>query len=94
MSAGVSLRDGRLSSTIRCSYLFSAVSIVRDSTRSGIKYEHLIMELKRPSHKLTPADIDQIRCYAVAVAEDDRFQQLNVQWTYVLAGNSTSHRRR
>ncbi|MGI8448786.1 MAG: ATP-binding protein [Streptosporangiaceae bacterium] len=54
------------------------------------KYEHLIVELKRPSHKLTPADIDQIRSYAVAVAEDDRFQQPNVQWTYVLVGNSTS----
>jgi hypothetical protein len=54
------------------------------------KYEHLIVELKRPSHRLTPADIDQIRSYAVAVAEDDRFQQPNVQWTYVLVGNSTS----
>ena len=54
------------------------------------KYEHLVVELKRPSHKLTPADIDQLRSYAVAVAEDDRFQQPNVQWTHVLIGNSTS----
>jgi hypothetical protein len=54
------------------------------------KYEHLVVELKRPSHRLTPADIDQIRSYAVAVAEDERFQQPNVQWTYVLVGNSTS----
>ncbi len=54
------------------------------------KLEHLVVELKRPSHTLTSADIDQIRSYAVAVAEDDRFQQPNVQWTYVLVGNSTS----
>jgi hypothetical protein len=54
------------------------------------KLEHLVVELKRPSHSLTPADIDQLRSYAVAVAGDDRFQQPNVQWTYVLVGNSTS----
>jgi hypothetical protein len=54
------------------------------------KLEHLVVELKRPSHGLTPGDIDQIRSYAVAVAKDDRFQQPNVQWTYVLVGNSTS----
>jgi hypothetical protein len=54
------------------------------------KYEHLVVELKRPSHTLKPDDIDQVRSYAVAVAGDDRFQQPNVQWTYVLVGNSTS----
>jgi hypothetical protein len=54
------------------------------------KYEHLVVELKRPSHMLKPDDIDQVRSYAVAVTGDDRFQQPNVQWTYVLVGNSTS----
>jgi hypothetical protein len=54
------------------------------------KYEHLVVELKRPAHKLTSADIEQLRSYAVAVAEDDRFQQPNVRWTYVLVGNSTN----
>jgi hypothetical protein len=57
------------------------------------KYEHLVVELKRPSHTLTP-DIDQLRSYAVAVAGDDRFQQPNVQWTYVLVGNSNHTRGR
>ncbi len=54
------------------------------------KYEHLVVELKRPSHRLTPADIEQLRSYAVAVSGDDRFQQPNVRWTYVLVGNSTA----
>jgi len=54
------------------------------------KYEHLVVELKRPSHKLKSADVEQLRSYAVAVAEDDRFQQPNVRWTYVLIGNSTN----
>lgn len=54
------------------------------------KYEHLVVELKRPSHTLTSDDIDQLRSYAVAVAGDDRFQQPNVQWTYILVGNSTT----
>jgi Histidine kinase-, DNA gyrase B-, and HSP90-like ATPase len=54
------------------------------------KYEHLVVELKRPSHVLKPEDIEQLRSYAVAVAGDDRFQQPNVQWTYILVGNSTT----
>jgi hypothetical protein len=54
------------------------------------KYEHLVVELKRPAHTLISSDIEQIRSYAVAVAEDDRFQQPNVRWTYVLIGNATN----
>ncbi len=54
------------------------------------KYEHLVVELKRPAHKLKPADIDQLRSYAVAISGDDRFQQPNARWTYVLIGNSTN----
>lgn len=53
------------------------------------KYEHLVVELKRPAHKLKLEDIDQLRSYAVAVARDDRFQQPNAHWTYILIGNST-----
>jgi hypothetical protein len=53
------------------------------------KWEHLVVELKRPSHRLQSADIEQIRSYALAVAADDRFQQRNVTWTYILVGNST-----
>jgi hypothetical protein len=54
------------------------------------KYEHLVIELKRPSHQLTSAHIEQLRSYAVAVAADDRFRQENVRWTYILIGNSTN----
>ncbi len=54
------------------------------------KWEHLVVELKRPSHRLASEDIDQIRSYAVAVSEDERFQQPNAHWTYVLVGNSTT----
>ena len=32
------------------------------------KYEHLVVELKRPAHTLKPADIEQLRSYAVAVS--------------------------
>jgi len=54
------------------------------------KYEHLVVELKRPSHVLTSEDIEQIRSYALAVAEDDRFAHPNTHWDYVLIGNSTN----
>jgi Histidine kinase-, DNA gyrase B-, and HSP90-like ATPase len=36
-------------------------------------WQHLVVELKRPNHTLTIGDVDQIRRYAVAVSEDQRF---------------------
>jgi hypothetical protein len=54
------------------------------------EYEYLIVELKRPSHRLTTADVEQLRSYADAVADEDRFRQPNARWTYLLVGNSAT----
>lgn len=43
---------------------------------------HLVIELKRPSQKVTSAVVGQARSYALAVAEDDRFQNVRANWTF------------
>lgn len=62
----------------------------RTLENSANSWDHLVVELKRPNHTLNAEDIDQIRSYAVAVAEDERFLQPNTHWDYVLVGNKTN----
>lgn len=62
----------------------------RKARTKADRYEHLVVELKRPKHKLTDADISQIRSYASAVANDERFDQPNATWEFVLVGNETT----
>jgi hypothetical protein len=45
---------------------------------------HLVIELKRPNHALVMKDLDQIRTYARAVANDDRFRDTTTRWDFVL----------
>lgn len=59
----------------------------RSFERDRKRFEHLIIELKRPSHDLTDADITQIKKYAYTVSEDERFSKENVDWTFILIGN-------
>ncbi|WP_432246139.1 ATP-binding protein (plasmid) [Arthrobacter sp. G.S.26] len=53
-------------------------------------HEMLIVELKRPSHKLKSDDVDQLRSYATAMVGDERFAQPNINWHFWLVGNSTN----
>ena len=53
-------------------------------------YAHLVVELKRPSHKLNDEDVAQIRSYASAITNDDRFDQPNASWEFWLVGNETN----
>jgi len=55
--------------------------------RDRDRVEHLVLELKRPSKQLGADDITQIKQYAYAVAEDERFSKTEVDWTFVLVGN-------
>lgn len=52
------------------------------------EHEHLVVELKAPDVKLTDKEIGQLINYARAVARDDRFDRLNVQWDFLLVGNA------
>lgn len=50
-------------------------------------FEHLVIELKRPSRKLGKEEISQIEEYAFAIAEDERFAKSTTRWTFLLLGN-------
>lgn len=51
-------------------------------------FEHLVIELKRPSKKLGKDEIAQIEEYAFKVADDERFDKKKTRWTFLLLGNS------
>lgn len=52
-------------------------------------FSHLVVELKRPDHRLTDEDLTQIRSYASAITNDERFSQPNSSWEFWLVGNTT-----
>ena len=51
------------------------------------KFEHLVVELKRPTCKLGQKEISQIETYAFTVSGDVRFDKHNTRWTFILIGN-------
>jgi hypothetical protein len=53
-------------------------------------FEQLVVELKRPKHKLDDEDISQLRSYASAIVNDEAFAQPNVRWEFWLVGNETT----
>jgi hypothetical protein len=53
-------------------------------------FEQLVVELKRPNHKLDDDDVSQIRAYASAIVNDESFAQPNVKWSFWLVGNETT----
>ena len=60
----------------------------RMPTATDDERKHLVVELKRPSQKLNEDVITQIKKYAKAVAQDDRFQHASVEWDFVAVCNS------
>lgn len=52
------------------------------------RFEHLVVELKRPSITLGQTETSQIEKYAFTVAEDERFDTDKCAWEFVLLGNS------
>ena len=54
------------------------------------EFSHLVVELKRPGHTLNDEDINQLRSYASAITNDERFDQPNSSWDFWLIGNKTS----
>ncbi len=53
----------------------------------GNELHHLVVELKRPNQKINDAACTQIRKYAIAVAEDDRFKTSKVRWSFWAVSN-------
>lgn len=52
--------------------------------------EHLVIELKRPNVKLGMSEISQIKSYAYAIAEDERFEAVNTRWNFWVVSNAFS----
>lgn len=50
--------------------------------------EHLVVELKRPTVKIGSAEITQVKDYAFAVAEDERFEALKTRWNFWVVSNA------
>lgn len=57
------------------------------ATHFADRRQHLVVELKRPSLKLTQSELGQITNYAVAVRKDDRFKTPDVSWEFWLVGD-------
>ena len=49
--------------------------------------EHLVVELKRPKVKIDAAATGQIKSYAFAVADDERFQSVPAKWVFWVVSN-------
>ena len=52
--------------------------------------EHLIVELKRPTQKIDSDVLNQVKKYAMAVADDERFIDTGTQWTFWALSNEVS----
>lgn len=50
------------------------------------QYEHLVVELKRPTLTLTKKEIDQIEDYALTVANNPMFDKATTKWKFILLG--------
>lgn len=53
---------------------------------------HLVVELKRPSVKIGPSEIDQILDYAQSVSEDARFDKTGCDWDFWLVSTGITDR--
>jgi hypothetical protein len=54
---------------------------------ASARREYLVIELKRPSHKIDLHVKAQIESYAMAVAADERFDKNNSFWTFLAVSN-------
>jgi len=52
------------------------------------EYDYLIVELKRPSQKIDADVLTQIEKYAIAVANDERFNGMKIHWKFMAISNS------
>jgi len=52
--------------------------------------EHLVIEMKRPKHKIDGKAAAQVREYAFAIAQDERFRDVSTRWTFWAVSNDIS----
>ncbi|MGE3335716.1 MAG: ATP-binding protein [Rhodospirillaceae bacterium] len=62
----------------------------RIPTPYASELHHLVIELKAPKKALAAEDTQQIKSYAYAVSDDERFKGVKATWTFWLVGNDLS----
>lgn len=50
------------------------------------QYEHLVIELKRPTLTLSKTELDQIEDYAMTVSDNPMFDKASTKWHFILLG--------
>lgn len=56
-------------------------------TSHSNQVEHLVVELKAPKVKIGSNELTQIKSYAFAVAGDERFENLDSRWNFMVISN-------
>jgi hypothetical protein len=56
------------------------------------KFEHLVVELKRPTVQIDAGVLDQVDRYANAIANDERFKHTNTKWVFWAVSNDIESR--
>ena len=51
---------------------------------------NLVIELRRPTQKITPTVLQEVRDYAFAIARDERFEGVPARWTFWALSNQLS----
>lgn len=62
------------------------ICLFRQICPSYEHFEHLVIELKRPTLTLTKKEVDQIEDYAMTVAENPMFDKDTTKWKFILLG--------
>lgn len=57
---------------------------------SGDRYEHLVIELKRPSVNISFEEVEQVRRYAAKVLANKHFNKERTHWTFVALSDGIS----
>lgn len=63
--------------------------IGKTRARSGVEPIHnLVIVLKRPTQKINPKVLQEVRAYAFAIAKDEWFEGAPARWTFWALSNS------
>lgn len=57
----------------------------------GQPMHNLVIELKRPTQKITPKVLQEVRAYAFAIANDERFAGIPARWTFWALSNQLTN---
>lgn len=88
---GTGIVDLALTSETSADVTDPGTVIGKTLSRAGKDPIHnLVIELKRPTQKVTPAVLAEVRAYAYAIARDERFSGVPARWTFWALSNQIS----